>query len=272
MTTRIETVTKSERNQAMTRTKLGLLGLCAMVFGLMAFSATGAQAAGTWLILKEAGVVKTGVELPAKLELEKDSAVYVLHSEILKIKVLFLCTEIKVVNAMIFGAGAIGKGPGEEKESKVLFSGCVTDLNGVEEPKCKPIDPNDGSGFIVTEFGHALAELHKLEVGGALDDIVKILPDEGNTFAKIVLPAGCVIGTSVPVIGTLALKDCENIGDPCLSMALTHLVKHLVEPFTPLTKLFTISETTEHAATLLGSAWARLGGEHAPMAWSISGL
>jgi hypothetical protein len=255
----------------MTRTKLGLLGLCAMVLGLMAFSATGAQAAGTWLILNAAKEVKTGVELPAVLELEKDKNKegiehYILHTEILKIKVLFLCSGIKAVNAKIFGEGAIGKGPGEEKESRVLFSGCETFFNGVAEPKCKPLDKTDGSGFIVTELLHALAELHKLEVGGALDDIVKILPDvEGEPFARIALPAGCVIGTSVPVFGKLALLDCEN-------MALTHLAKHLVEPFLPLTRLWVISDTPEHAATLLGSAWAKLGGVHEGLAWSISGL
>jgi hypothetical protein len=255
----------------MTRTKLGLLGLCAMVLGLMAFSASGAQAAGTWLILNAEKKVKTGVELPAVLELEKDKNKegiehYILHTEILKIRVLFLCSGIKLVNAKIFGEGAIGKGPGEEKESKVLFSGCETFLNNVLEPKCLPEDPVDGVDFIVTEFLHALAELHKLEPSGILDDIIKVLPDlEGGPFATIHLPKGCVIGTSVPVFGKLALTDCEN-------MALTHLVKHLVEPFLPLTKLYTISDTPEHAATLLGSAWAKLGGEHAGLQWSISNL
>jgi hypothetical protein len=256
----------------MTRTKLGLLGICAMALGLMAFSASGAQAEGTWLILNSEGKVKTGVELPAILELEKDSAVYVLHSEILKIKVLFLCTGIRAVNAKIFGAGAIGKGPGEEKESKLLFSGCVVDLNGVTEPKCIPTDPVDGAGFIVTEFLHALAVLHEL-TGGTKDDIVLVEPDvAGGPFATFKLPAGCVIGTSVPVSGKLTLKDCENLAKPCESLALTHLVKHLVEPFLPLTRLWAISDTPEHAATLLGSAWAKLGGAHAGLAWSISGL
>jgi len=245
----------------MTRTKLGLLGLCAMVLGLMAFSVTGAQAEGTWLILKGTEV-KT--ELPATLELENDSSVYVLHSEILSIPVLFLCTGIRTVNAKIFGAGAIGKGPGEEKESKVLFSGCDTDLEGKLALECTPEDPADGKGFIVTKFGHALLGLHLLG-DGTRDDVTIVLPDEGETFATIKLPVGCPIGTSVPVIGKLALKDCENL-------ALTHLVKHLVEPFAALTELFTISKTPEHAATLLGSAWAKLGGEHAGLAWSISKL
>ena len=242
----------------MIRTKLGLLGLCAMVLGLMAFSATGAHAAGTWLILDEDGTLLTGEELPAEVQLKTDTE-GVLHSEILGIKVLFLCTTIKTVNAKIFGAGAIGKGPGEEKGSKVLFSGCSTDLNGKPASECTPTDPADGKGTIVTKFLHALAALHEGQ------DIVIILPDEGKNFATIALPAACVIGTSVPVIGTLALKDCENL-------ALVHLIEHLVEQFSPLTKLFTISETLEHAASLLGSAWAFLAGVHEGLEWSISNL
>jgi len=235
-----------------------------MALGLMAFGAVGAQAEGTWLILKE-GIVKTGAELPAVLELEKDSSVYVLHTEILTLKILFLCTGIRAVNAKIFGLGAVGKGPGEEKESKILFSGCDVDINGQLFPECTPKDPTDGEGFIVTKFLHALAGLHELKADKVKDDIITVLPDEGETFATISLPAGCPIGTSVPVIGKLALKDCENL-------ALTHLVKHLLEPFTELTELWTISKTAEHKATLLGSVWAKLGGEHAGLSWGISNL
>jgi hypothetical protein len=247
----------------MTRTKLGLLGLCAVVFGLMAFNATGAQAEGVWLILDPI-THQVLTKLPAIVQLSKDKSLegiehYVLHSEILKIKTLFLCTEVKAVNAMIFGAGAIGEKEGVEKNSKVLFSGCTTELNGKAAPECTPTDPVDGKGFIVTKPGHALAALHN----GT--DIIIVLPDEGETFATIVLPKECPIGTSVPVIGKLALQDCEN-------MALTHLVKHLVEMFPALTELFTISKTAEHAATLLGSAWALLVGEHKDFEWSLSGV
>jgi hypothetical protein len=264
-------VTNNERNEAMTRTKLGLLGLCAVVFGLMAFSATGAQAEGTWLILNAEGKVKTGVELPATLELEKDKSLeglehYILHTEILKIKVLFLCKEIKLDNAIIYGAGAIGQAVNEEKGSIVLFTKCVTLLNGAEAPECTPKDPTLGEGGISTKTGHALAVLHELTADKVKDDIINVLPDnESKEFAKIILPAACPIGTSVPVFGELALQDCEK-------MALVHLIKHLVEPFEPLTKLFVISNTAEHAATLLGSAWAKLGGLHAGLKWSISNL
>jgi hypothetical protein len=252
----------------MTRSRLGLLGLCAMVLGLMAFGAAGAQAevGAKWLILPSVGGVKTGAELHASVNLKTDVP-GVLHSEILKIKVLFLCSTIEAINAKLQEEGIIGETVvtnettklKEGRGSKVKFSGCKTDLNGVESPACIPTDPVGGVGTIITKFGHALLKLHEG------NDITKILPDTGKEFAAIKTgPAvgnECPIGTNVPVIGSLALKDCENL-------ALTHLIEHLVEQFTPLTQLWTISETVEHQATLLGSAWAFLTGEHVNLKWS----
>ena len=59
----------------MTRTRLGLLGLCAMVFALMAFGATGAHAekGAKWLILNAKKEVRTGAELHAVLSLTTDT-------------------------------------------------------------------------------------------------------------------------------------------------------------------------------------------------------
>jgi hypothetical protein len=239
-----------------------------MVLGLMAFGAAGAQAevGADWLILDEEGVHWTADELPADIGLETDVP-GVLHSEILKIKVLFLCTTIQAVNATLQEEGIIGDtvvtnektGLKEGRGSQVRFSGCTTDLNGTASPKCVPTDPVGGPGVIITKLGHALLKLHEG------NDIVKILPDEGEEFAAIktgpAVKNECPIGTNVPVIGSLALKDCENL-------ALVHLVEHLLEAFTPLTELWTVSKTAEHKATLLGSAWAFLTGEHEGLEWS----
>jgi hypothetical protein len=235
----------------MTRTRLGLLGLCAMVFGLMAFSAAGAQAAGQWLFAEKAGsnLIKF---LEAELELEKETTL-VLHSKILGIEVLFLCEEIHA-DAKLIANGAIGTNA-VEKGGKVLFKKCVTHLNGKTAPECTPKDPVGGEGTITTKPGHALLTLHVLKATGLTDDVITVTPDEGETFATVAMSATCPIGTSVPVIGKLVLKECENLG-------LTHLVKHLVEALKELTELWTISKTEEHKATLLGSAWAFLIGEH----------
>ena len=247
----------------MTHTKLGLLGLCAMLLGLMAVNVAGANAAAQWLFAEKGEGTKLVPFLEAELELSKDKnkegkELYVLHSEILKIKVLFLCTEIKA-DAKLISEGRIGT-EGKPEGARVLFSGCTTDFNGSPENECTP-----PGGLITTEKGHAVLTLTELP-GGIKDDAVKVLPDTGETFTVIKLPAACPIGTSVPVIGKLFLKDCENL-------ALTHLVKHLVEPLeseTPEmgTELWTISKTTEHKATLLGSAFAFLKGAHEGLKFS----
>jgi hypothetical protein len=236
-----------------------------MVLGLMAFSTAGAQAEPTakWLILNVANEVKEGSTLHAEVGLETESPTLVLHSEILKIKVLFLCTGVKAISAFLQKEGTIAKeynAEGKPVGSQVLFSGCTTDLNGTTEPKCEPNDPREEkAGTIVTEPGHALVVLHEL-ADKTKDHLVKILPDEGEIFAKIITGSKCAIGTSVSVIGKLFLKDCQN-------KFLEHLVKHLVEEG-PLSELFTISKSTEHAATLLGSAWAFLTGVHKELKWS----
>ena len=248
----------------MTRTRLGLLGLCAMLFGLMAFGTSGAQAevGAKWLILTTGEVLKTGAELHAKVNLEIDSPTLILHSEILHIKTLFLCTEVKLDEARLLKDGTIGKEEGVPSGSKVLFGGCTTDLNGSLAPECTPKDPTAGVGKISTQPVHALLVLHEL-TGGIKDDLIEIIPDTGlgTIIAKIETGALCPAGSSVPVLGKFFLKDCENL-------ALSHEVKHLVEEG-PLSELFTISKTAEHAAKLLGSSWAFLeGAEHAGLQWS----
>jgi hypothetical protein len=241
----------------MTRTKLALLGLCAMLLGLMAFNTAAAQAekGAKWLfahLVEDEN--KTILELlidflPAKIALEDDSPLYVLHSEILKIKVLFLCTHLQLAGGPeLVAEGGISSG-------KVLFSNCTTDLNGTANANCKPKDATDGEGTVVTNSIDSLIVLHNGE------DVLKLLPVTGETFATIEMSAACPIGTKVPVIGELALKDCNKL-------ALTHLVEHLVEPYEPLTKLWTISKTTEHVATLKGSAIGRLVGNHEGLKFS----
>jgi hypothetical protein len=235
----------------MIRTRFGLLGLCAVLFGIMAFGASAAQAEkeSHFWILNSAGTVKTDAgSLNAPIGLEKEGT-YVLHSKILGVAVLFLCKELKTVSATLEGEGKISAG------GKVLFSECETDLNGTPNAACTPSDATDGAGTIVTQGLHSLIIL-----GTGGEPLLNILPDTGETFANIEMGSKCPIGTKVPVIGKLALKDCEK-NEKGESRAKEHLVKHLVEPApAPFTELWTISKTVEHQATLLGSAWGLLGG------------
>jgi hypothetical protein len=114
------------------------------------------------------------------------------------------------------------------------------------------------AGVIVTKKGHGLIILHKLE-SGAIDELTEIKPDEGETFATIESGAECAIGAKVNVIGKATLRDCLVFKE--------FAVKHLVE-IGPLTELWTISKTTEHVATILGSSWAFLTGAHLGLKWA----
>jgi hypothetical protein len=227
-----------------------------MVLGLMSFGATGAraEASAKWLILNSAGQVKTGAELNPSIGLEKDGSVLVMHTEILKMKVLFLCTEVKAVNAKLLAEGSIGEKAGVVKKSSLLFSNCTVDLNGTPAPECTPIHGSDGKGFIVSEPIHGL-----LILGAAKEELIKTTPDVGETYFDIKTPE-CPIGNLVAIFGTLNFKDCENL-------ALVHLFKHLIEAG-PGTELFAVSKTLEHTVSLLGSVWSSLTGEHVGLRWS----
>jgi hypothetical protein len=236
----------------MTRTRLGLLGLCAVVFGLMAFSATAAQAevGAKWLFAEKGAGTKLVPFLEATVGLEAET-VGVLHTKIAGVEVLFECKKLATVSATLQANGSVGGG------AKIKFSECETFLNKKLSIPCEPFVGAE-KGVITTQAGHALIELHKL-ASGVLDDIVRILPDDvggkpSEIFAIIRMGPECAIGEEVPVLGKATLKDCVSN-----EQFLTHLVKHLVE-IGPLTELWTISKTAEHVAEILGSSWAFLNG------------
>jgi hypothetical protein len=226
----------------MIRTKLGIkvLGLCALAFVLMGIASSGAQASGTWLVLEGEKIVESG-----EVTLEKDKEIVgVLHSKISGVEVLFECPTISAVGVNLAAGGKTANG------GKVKFSGCKTKLNGVVSESCEPTNAGTEKGVILTKAGHALLVLHELSPT-VKDELVEVLPDEvGGPFATIEMGKLCSIGTKVPVIGKLYLKDCENA-------FLKHQEIHLVEEG-PLTELFVISKTEEHKASLLGSALARV--------------
>jgi hypothetical protein len=240
--------------------KSELLTLCAVISGLVAFvSVAHAEIDARWLFAEKVGTNLVPF-LEAEVELEKETgATYVLHSEMLKIKVLFICLELKVTGTpKLVANGGISTG-------ELLYSECETYLNGKLNASCTPKDVKEGvSGTILTKPLHSLLVLHNGQ------DYLKVLPDDvggspSETVAIIEMGEFCPIGKKVPVIGVISLKDC-------LGLALTHVVKHLVEPTsidgTLLTELWIISKTEEHKAGLLGSAWGLLKGVHAGIKFS----
>lgn len=253
----------------MIRSRFVLLGLCAAVFGVMAFSATAAQAeiGAQWLLAKLINL--TEVELinflPATVQLEKDTK-GILHTKIAGITVLYECEKIEAVNAQLLPNGSIGEKETNVKNSRIKFSECITLLNGATSAPCQP--KFEGvAGVVLTKPGHGLIILNilKNEKGEVIgkDELVQILPDEGEIFATIESGAECAIGAKVNILGKAYLQDCVENGKGLLK----HVLKHLTEVSTSLTELFAISKTAEHAATILGSSWAFLIGAHKGLHW-----
>jgi hypothetical protein len=231
----------------MVRSKLGLkaLGLCALVLGLMAVWAGAAQAeetGGSWTYINAKGELKTfeGTLAEPGIGGEVD-VVGILHSKVLGgTSLLYECKKFSVTEGKLKAEGkALGK---------LKFEECETFLAGVLSKNCNPV-----GGTIVTNQIKAQMLLHKL-AGGTIDKILIAEPDSGTIFAIVKSTEACSIGEEVPIGGKFAIEP---------SNPTTHEVKHLIKEFAPLTHLWTISDTVEHAATILGSAWAFLTGEHA---------
>jgi len=251
----------------MTRTKLGLLGLCAVVLGMMAMSASSAQAALTWLILKEG----KAVELKALLKGEVDtdtlaSGDVTLLTHEVGIKFAVTCTGFELTGINLEAAGKLTTG------GKVKFTGCEAYGKGIlEEPLgCKVHSSGLGVGIVETLKGKGELVLHTL-AGGGTEVLTKVEPEAGSTgtFASF-LTEGCVIPEANPVHGALFIKDCSELTAEkvCVSKATTHLVKHLIVQG-PLTSMWVGADTVEHLETSIdGSAWIKLAGlEHTGLAW-----
>jgi hypothetical protein len=235
----------------MIRSKLGLkaLGMCALVLGLMAVWAGAAQAestGGSWTYINASGELKTFEGALAEPEIAGEvDVVGVLHAEALEgTKVLYECKKFATAAGSKLKANGVALG-------KLVFSECEAFLNGVLEKNCNPKE-----GKVTTNLIKAQMLLHKL-AGGTID---KILIAEGETeaggaanFAVIESSALCALGIKVPVGGKFAIEP---------SNPTTHEVKHLIKEFAPLTSTWILSNTPEHKATILGSAWAFLTGAH----------
>ena len=233
-----------------------MLILCGLMTGVLGMSASAAQAevgAVLW-VLKEGKLINLSVVVQTKNE-----TTGTLLTKISGVSVEFNCTETELKKAKYTGTNGTF-----EKGATVKFTGCTTKLNGTTTAACEPTNAGTEKGVIVTKGLHGLVRLHLLSKEPLVDDdIIEVLPDEGETFATIEMGKECSIGTKVPVIGPkFSFKDCKN-------EFLVHKVEHLLEEFGPLTELWAISKTAEHKATIDGSVWAFLIEEHKGLPWSI---
>ena len=240
----------------MTRSRLGLMGLCAVIFGVMAMSTASAQAF-SWLVLNAAGTVATEVKkegetvnLLVPLAGKKDSEHLTLLAETLGVPINITCTSFTLVGVNLEPLGKLSNG-------KVKFEGCEAYKKApLTEPLgChvhtgtgpeKVIETTEGKGELVLHEGNVV--------------LTKIEP-VGTEFVKI-LTSGCSLPESNKISGVLYLKDC-------LGKALTHEVEHLVEQG-PLTSLVYGAHSVEHLKTSLdGSGWIKLSGEpHTGLKWA----
>jgi len=132
---------------------------------------------------------------------------------------------------------------------QLQFSGCkFFQLNSgltvaTELPACEPV-----GGKITT------VEAKGLIVLNAGVQAILLEPKVGTTWLTIVSSAECSFGKEIKLGGTLALKDCENA-------FLTDQVKHLLEEYAPLTKLF-VNGNAANVAKIDGSVIVELSGVH----------
>src|SRR6188472_2259521 len=244
----------------MIRSKLGLkaLGLCALVVGLMAVSAGVAQAeepGGAWTFLNVQG--KELLELPNNETIggRLDCTSGTLLTEIAKTKVGFTCESFKATGAkLIKGGTALGL---------LVFEKCFTTLNGTKSAACEPKAGGTEKGVIKTLELEGRLLLHKLKEKPT-DKVFIVEPDVAagaNSFAHIELSEECSIGENVLIFGPFAFIDCLGHGE-------VHEVEHLVTEFEPLTKIWAISNTAEHAARIDGSAFVFLTGANIGKEWA----
>ena len=215
-----------------------LMGLFAIVLGLMAFGATAAQAepGAHWNVN---GSAISGALLP-EVQAEEDTDHSTLLTKVGLSKVEILCDTIEFVGVKLH---ELGRATG-----KILYHECTTKLNGTAAAACTPKSPGQALGLIETNALDALIKLHTTGTGSKVD-LLELLPAEGKTaFATLELGATCAIGSKFDITGKVFLKDCTEEG-------LVEKVKHLFEEG-PLSALL----FGANAATIDGSAWGFLVG------------
>jgi hypothetical protein len=251
----------------MIRSRLGLraLVLSALVLGLTAFVTSGvaqATAGAKWTYISKAGKLETFTKtlLPAvSAQLEAGTKAVLHFVTAGGTKVLFECTTLSLEGEpKLLENGSISEG-------QATFTGCETFLNGVLSKFCLPKTNKGAFDVIQTNRATGLLELHKLTSDGKLDHVIKLTPvtkdAKGNPLAATLeLGEECAIGASVPITGSLVVYDCPASGITILK----HAVLHLIEEFPALRLLKALGQPAE----VLGSAFARLTGEHKEFDWA----
>ena len=240
-----QSATNSERN-LMIRSKVGLkvLGLCAVVLGLMAISASGAQAS-EWYYKKEGKLLAMGDLLPSVGAAFETGGGSLLLTTKGGTKLKINCTEISVTGKLKEG--------GKSTEGKAKFGNCETFLNEETKASTKCVPETAGKKLeLVTNILLVLVGLHE----GVPTAIVE--PETGTTLASWSFGEACSVAEFFEVKGELILEDCKGEFS-------VHKVKHLFQEHKTLHNLTALGVP----ATLDGSAEYFLTGVgHEGLEWA----
>jgi len=226
------------------------MGLCALVIGLMAVSATRAMALPEWMVENKI-LTEYTPNLEPTLGAQLENNVGIMLTEINGVEVEIECHGIELINLKLKPGGVTSRG-------KIKFTGC-----GV-------FDPEGELPCTVKSAGSAVGTIESKEVEGKLElhtggvPITLIFPVVGEELAALRIEgAECLLPEIVPVIGKVAIKDAENKFE-------VEIEKHLFVEFATLTELYVINKTNmEHLAFLDGSVLVGLTGVgHVNKRWS----
>jgi hypothetical protein len=246
-----------------TRPGLKLLGLSALVTGVMAIGTAGVAQAETgacwgWRVtsISVLNCFSTTLEAKPVIAIENITGT---HPSAATLLVESLNLEITCTTAALI-EGATLSANGSILLGRLEFGGCFTrksTAKGLELiPLCDPHDPVAGLGKIRTEKFTGLIVLHNGE------PVVKISPDVGTTLVKIFLYEECPIASEILVTGNLVLQD----GGGKVSFE-EHKLTHLFREF-PSLRLLKVGANT---VTLDGSAEVTLASPHNALLWAGSG-
>ena len=216
------------------RRGLGVLAVCGLVLGMMAISASGAQA-GMWMVNK--ANVSTELVVGAAVELEEGKSTLLSTSG--GNAVAITCTKAVVASATVTL---------EVISGTVNFSGCTTAINGKTVAECAPLSQPVAAGGKITAVLHSGVGYAKAE---------------GNSGVFATFKFECAsLPETVKVTGIGWLEDCNN---EFAVEKVTHLVQEGKTPAAALGGLF----FGANKASIDGSANVKLTDEkHAGMTFS----
>lgn len=206
------------------RRSFSVLAVCSLAWGVMAISASGAQA-GMWMV--NGSNVGSGVKLSVNAKIELEGGSVTLLSTSGANAVAITCTAAVSLASVIELEVITGT---------IDFSGCTTKINGKSEPNCDPINKLIEAGGTVKAVLHEGKGYAKVEgIGGVIADITF---DE--EFCVALLPL-------ITLNGTGWFEDCNNEFD---IEKVTHLYQEAKVPAERLGGLF----LGKNKATIDGSA------------------